>query len=586
MMTKLAGGWLAIALIVLLAIFREAVAASYTVEDCAYLLAVLEKVVDYALVADSRGLELSRMLLEVPISPRVAQLHRESYLAIISYYDVLSRIPTGGVSFSELYLLTVRLDAISSYARSLQTCSHDPESSHAMRARVELKLLRLKQLILDSMRSIGSDLLEVQVEDRVYEPGDYIALNIKAPDGCRLREVSLYHGLRLINRVDLNCTLQDCIALVKAPTADQVEDVVKTEGIAKFLLQVEAACGEAHVKAYRFISVQYQRPQILLDAPTVVSRGEKVNVTIHSEIGGLRGVLLAKCGVNESVVANFTQLDGSQLIELEVDRPHFTPGYCVLKLCVNATSKTLPQCIERSIMVLPRYPRVSIIALQTHLTATGVFEIAVQTERGLNVRVKGSALAFVAESSGVEEHTYTIFTPLPVATLDIEVSIEDPRGWYDTYVHRERVIVVNALSLTALIVAGFLAITALRERERVFTIILKTGGVRVGRRLREAVKKAGELLISFKLGLGSKVAELYYDLVEKLGGRLPEVHETLREHFYVVVEPLVKSELVKRLMKRFMSIVEKDLYSPRRQSVEEAEEIYEGVLSAVEGSEQ
>jgi hypothetical protein len=586
LMTKLAGAWLAIALIVLLAIFREAVAASYTVEDCAYLLAVLERVVDYALVADSRGLELSRVLLEAPISPRVAQLHRESYLAIISYYDVLSRIPTGGVSFSELYLLTVRLDAISSYARSLQTCSHDPESSHAMRARVELKLLRLKQLILDSMRSIGGDSLEVQVEDRVYEPGDYIALNIKAPDGCRLREVSLYHGLRLISRVDLNCTFQDCIALVKAPTADQVEDVVKTEGIVKFLLQVEAACGEAHVKAYRFISVQYLRPRISLEAPAVVNRGEKVNITIHSEIEGLRGVLLAKCGVNESVVANFTQLDGSQLIELEVDRPHFTPGYCVLKLCVNATSKTLPHCIERSIMVLPRHPRVSIIAPQTRLTATGVFEIAVQTERGLIVRVKGSALAFVVESSGVEERTYTIFTPLPVTTLDIEVSIEDPRGWYDTYVHRERVVVVNALSLTALIVAGFLAITALRERERVFAIILKTGGVGVGRRLREVARKAGELIISFKLGLGSKVAELYYDLVEKLGGRLPEVHETLREHFYVVVEPLVKSELVKRLMRRFMSIVEKDLYSPRRQSVEEAEEIYEGVLSAVERSEQ
>ncbi|MCC6043549.1 MAG: hypothetical protein LM553_01550 [Desulfurococcaceae archaeon] len=585
-MTKLAEAWLAIALIVLLAIFREAVAASYTVEDCTYLLAVLEKVVDYALVADSRGLELSRILLEAPTSPRVAQLHRESYLAIISYYDVLSRIPTGGVSFSELYLLTVRLDAISSYARSLQTCSHDPESSYAMRARVELKLLRLKQLILDSMKSIGSDLLEIQVENRVYEPGDYIALNIKAPNGCRLREVSLYHGLRLISGVDLNCTSQDCIAHVKAPTADQVEDVVKVEGTVKFLLQVEAACGEAHVKAYRFISVQYQRPQILLDAPTVVSRGEKVNVAIHSEIGGLRGVLLAKCGVNESVVANFTQLDRSQLIELEVDRPHFTPGYCVLKLCVNATSKTLPHCIERSIMVLPRYPRVSIIALQTHLTATGAFEIAVQTERGLIVRVKGSALAIIAESSGVEEHTYTIFTPLPVVTLDIEVSIEDPRGWYDTYVHEERVVVVNALSLTALIVAGFLAITALRERERVFTIILKTGGVRVSRGLREAVKKAGELIVSFKLGLGSKVAELYYDLVRKLGGRLPEVHETLREHFYVVVEPLVKSELVKRLMRRFMSIVEKDLYSPRRQSVEEAEEIYEGVLSAVERSEQ
>jgi len=586
LMTKLAEAWLAIALIVLLAIFREAVAASYTVEDCTYLLAVLEKVVDYALVADSRGLELSRILLEAPTSPRVAQLHRESYLAIISYYDVLSRIPTGGVSFSELYLLTVRLDAISSYARSLQTCSHDPESSYAMRARVELKLLRLKQLILDSMKSIGSDLLEIQVENRVYEPGDYIALNIKAPNGCRLREVSLYHGLRLISGVDLNCTSQDCIAHVKAPTADQVEDVVKVEGTVKFLLQVEAACGEAHVKAYRFISVQYQRPQILLDAPTVVSRGEKVNVAIHSEIGGLRGVLLAKCGVNESVVANFTQLDRSQLIELEVDRPHFTPGYCVLKLCVNATSKTLPHCIERSIMVLPRYPRVSIIALQTHLTATGAFEIAVQTERGLIVRVKGSALAIIAESSGVEEHTYTIFTPLPVVTLDIEVSIEDPRGWYDTYVHEERVVVVNALSLTALIVAGFLAITALRERERVFTIILKTGGVRVSRGLREAVKKAGELIVSFKLGLGSKVAELYYDLVRKLGGRLPEVHETLREHFYVVVEPLVKSELVKRLMRRFMSIVEKDLYSPRRQSVEEAEEIYEGVLSAVERSEQ
>ena len=68
-MTKLAGAWLAIALIVLLAIFREAVATSYTVEDCTYLLAVLEKVVDYALVADSRGLELSRILLEAPISP-------------------------------------------------------------------------------------------------------------------------------------------------------------------------------------------------------------------------------------------------------------------------------------------------------------------------------------------------------------------------------------------------------------------------------------------------------------------------------------------------------------------------------------
>jgi hypothetical protein len=91
-----------------------------------------------------------------------------------------------------------------------------------------------------------------------------------------------------------------------------------------------------------------------------------------------------------------------------------------------------------------------------------------------------------------------------------------------------------------------------------------------------------ELLTPYVLGLGSRIAAIYYDLVRKIARRLPQPSETLREHFEFVVAPLIKSRRSRELLQRLLQLVERDLYSSSKPEFGEAIELYEGVLSSVE----
>jgi len=123
----------------------------------------------------------------------------------------------------------------------------------------------------------------------------------------------------------------------------------------------------------------------------------------------------------------------------------------------------------------------------------------------------------------------------------------------------------------------------MREHEKIFTLSLRTSSVRVARRVkREIPEILKSILKPYASGVKSRIAELYYTLLGKLGVRLPHHYETLREHYIEVVKPTTKKSVVREILWRILRLVERDLYSKRKPRLEEAEELYEGVLSAIE----
>ena len=154
---------------------------------------------------------------------------------------------------------------------------------------------------------------------------------------------------------------------------------------------------------------------------------------------------------------------------------------------------------------------------------------------------------------------------------------------YDTYQYSETMIVINASSILILVAVGSVLTAILREHEKLFILMLRSGGFSLRiRPLESAHRVFNELLTPYVLGLGSRIATIYYDLVRKITRRLPQPFETLREHYEFVVAPLTKSRRSRELLQRLLQLVERDLYSRSKPDLREAIELYEGVLSSVE----
>jgi hypothetical protein len=101
----------------------------------------------------------------------------------------------------------------------------------------------------------------------------------------------------------------------------------------------------------------------------------------------------------------------------------------------------------------------------------------------------------------------------------------------------------------------------------------------ISRVKREVSGLLESVLKPYVLGLGSRVAELYYTLLRKLGIRLPHQYETLREHYAEAISSITRKNTIRELLWRILVLTERDLYSQRKPRIEDVEKLYKGVLS-------
>ena len=555
------------------------------VSDCLYLISILEKAIDYAIERDYTGEYIVRVMLDTPVNPRIQDLHKKAYQLILGYYVVLN---TTKPSLEQLRDLLSEIDVIESYASKLQDCSHEKGAAIAVATRIKLKLTSLKSQLeyLLELYSEIRELIAVNVVEKTYEPGDFVEVSVNTT--CSVISALLVYRNLIIETANFTCSGNgECRALLRIPPASSVHEVIDrgTRGTTKFTIVIQAVCSDSELRVYRFIEARYDYPRVTIDAPPLITRGDFFNVTVNTTSGlELTGVLLVRNNVGEYPLVNVTITSTPREYQLHADKPFFTTGRNVLRLCVNASEKTLPYCFEKAIVVEPKYPSVGVRSTLTSITWTGSLPVYITSEGGgYDVYIYLNSV-LVAESRVSGTRVINVNSGvLPLSVLNLTVIIRDPSGVFDDYVYSVEVTCVNMLTLLIVIFSGSFLTVVMREHEKIFTLSLRTSSVRVARRVkREIPEILKSILKPYASGVKSRIAELYYTLLGKLGVRLPHHYETLREHYIEVVKPTTKKSVVREILWRILRLVERDLYSKRKPRLEEAEELYEGVLSAIE----
>lgn len=555
--------------------------APQPISDCSYLISMLEKTVNYTTTLDYRGEYIAHVMLETPVDAPLQDLHRKTYEFILDYYKVISNT---NPPVERLRDLLRRAGIVWEYTRKLRGCSRGVEAVEThIRGMLSTLEFQLENLIVLYSESTG--LITIDMLEKVYEPNEEVPLQIYMSEMCSIVNALLLFEDSIIKTTNFTCgNSKECSATLKVPPASSIQNLVEGD-IVKYTIIIRAICEGKELRIYRFIEVKYEYPQITINAPQTITRGELFNITIiaKGELD-LPGILLVKNVKGEFPLRNITVTSTTQVYQLHIDKSFFTTGINILKLCVNASEKTLPYCFERGIIVQPRYPSVSIKTILTSITWTGSIPIYITIESGEYVAYIYLNGILVAESRITSTSTIMVSSGVsPLSVLNLTVVIRDPSDVYDDYTYSAIITSINMLTLLATLFAGLILTTILREHEKFFILTLRTSSVHVTRGVKSEVPGVlKDILKPYVLGLKSHILDLYYTLLRKLRVRLPQYYETLREHYFEVVKSATKKTLIRELLWRLLMLAERDLYSIRKPRLEEAEELYEGVLSANE----
>lgn len=552
------------------------------ITDCTYLITVLENTINYAVNIDRRGEFLASIMLSTPIDPSLQSLHRQVYKLILDYYSVMNSSSPSVDSLRSIYR---EIDAVSEYTSKLQGCSKT-NGAVAVATRIKQRLVSLKTKLVDliTLYSTSSNNILVQIPEKTFEPGEYIPVRVALRNStCNVNTASLIYNEAILESSDFSCNGSECTAYLRIPPANIIQEIVQGN-VVKYTIVIQGVCSGVELRVYKFIDSIYTYPQVYINAPSVITRGDLLKLTVYSDSGELTGVLLIKNSTSETPVLNITITNTSREYLLQVDKPLFTTGFNVLKICVNATEKTLSYCFEKPIIVQPRTPGVVVEASSTSITWTGNIPVYVGNVEGSDYILHAyldNRLVF--ESRVSNTGVLTVYNSLlPLSTTNLTVVIRDPRGVFDEYTYSVQVVVVNVSTLLLLLIGGSAITTILREHERLFILTLRTRGMRGARRLGEEVSSTFKSILEpYILGLGSSIAKLYYNILRKLRVKLPENYETLREHYTNLVTPSTRSDSLRNILWRLLLLSERDMYSRRKPSLREAEELYKGALSGV-----
>jgi hypothetical protein len=568
----------------------QAGSTSYIIGDCTYLLAILEKTLKYTLTLDSTGLDLARVLVNVTVRSDLSGLHAQAYALIINYYNAMKK--TNLTDVSELYNLYNNLGRIEDYASRLRACAADPTSASTLSVRISFLLAGLKSRVMGVLDSLGGGNPPISLTvdtSKVYEPGEDIPILVSSNRAdCTVRSITLAAGSIPINTTSLNCTSTACHIVLKAPLASDLTSYLASIGVSpedfsKFTVIASAVCSGVKIELYRLITIGYSTPRLILEAPATVVRGSMLNISIVSQSGVLQGTVFVKNAVNETSLGNITIGEAPLILSLDTSGQNFEVGVNTIRVCVEAGNATLPYCIEKPVVVEPRYPHVVVEASPVYITLDGWIQVSLLSYESRELESTVAVSASGGVKASVENNTvvslYASLLPVSVANLSVEVY--DPGGYNDTYYYSQSILVVNISSLIILTLIGFIVLVLIRDREKAFVVALTTLGWPRGReKIRRTTNKVEELLEPYTHGLGSRIAQLYYGVLKKIVGRLPQPSETLREHYRWVVVATAKSNRVKELVWRFLQLVERDLYSDKKPRYEEGLKLSRGILSA------
>jgi len=551
-------------------------ASSNEEPDCLFLLAVLDRVLEYAASGNYDGMLLASYMLNASVPRDVRAIHERVYGLVLDYYTVIAL--ENNVSISKLRKLLSELSEVQTYIDKLSRCSHDPEGAKALRVRVSSMLNALtssiNRLVEDfAYRACGEFSYELSPLMNTYSPGDRIIISVKSEVSEVRVELYTWPQLQPLAQSPL-CTGRNCLLEVEIPGARSlIERGIAVDLVTHFALIARVGGSTCFLGLLR---VSYLMPNLVVGVPTIVRKGGNTSITIRASETYEATVYLN----NALVYSGVADSDGV-LLELSTLEEPVRTGVNTLRVCVNATTRTLPHCLQSVFVVEPRYPEVGVYVPKVSVSWLGYTTISLVNKESVIVDGSVSVNGLRVYRGSLESSTPTtiaVFTGyLPIQRVVVEARFR-ATGDYDEALVEYEVICVSILPSIAVASTALAVPLLISSAENSFTVAIRSRLMAAGA-TRRVYKSLAKVLEPYVLGLGSSIASLYYSLLRKLGVRSPLDQETLREHFSSAIESSPLKAGIKKLLWVFLTLVERDLYSRRKPEYEEASELYRGVLS-------
>ncbi|MEM4831526.1 MAG: hypothetical protein QW740_03745 [Sulfolobales archaeon] len=545
--------------------------------DCLFLLAILDRVLEYAASGNHDGMLLASYMLNASAPRDIRAIHEKVYRLVLDYFTAITL--ENNISIHKLRKLLNELSEAQAYIDKLSRCSHDPEGAKALRVRASSTLNALgssiNRLVEDfAHRACGEFSYELSPMVSTYSPGDKITVSVKSEVSEVRVELYTWPQLQPLAQSP-PCVGRNCSLEVEIPGAKSlVERGIAVDLVSHFALVARVGGSTCFLGLLR---VSYLMPSLVVDVPTVVRKGRNASIEIRA---GETYEVTAYLN-NAPVYSGIVDSSGVRLELSTLERPVRT-GPNTLRVCVNATTRTLPHCFQSVFVVEPRYPEVSVYVPKVSVSWLGYITISLVNKESVVVDGAVSVNGLRVYRGLLESSTLTaiaVFTGyLPIQRVVVEARFRATAGDYDEAVVRYEVICVSILPLIALASAALAAPLLVSGAESSFIVAIRSR-LREVRVTRRVYKSLAKVLEPYALGLGSSIASLYYSLLRKLEVRPPLYQETLREHFSSTIESSQLRVGVKKLLWVFLTLVERDLYSRRKPEYEEARKLYRGVLS-------
>jgi len=556
--------------------------------DCTNLLTILERVLQ-SVVEGVPDPELVSAVALAGVPGEVGARHRDAYGRLLNFLEYLRRATEGGLSPREARELATGLSilayelrgSVDGYRAGLVACSHDKALATTLSLRVEQLLRRLVEEYVPSVVQLllaqaYGGLAEVRLGREVYGAGELAEVVVRP-----LREgveavgayVATWPLLTRVGDITLLREGSEYVGRFRVPnltTLSRYYSPVPARVALAVVVELLDAVGNRSYRAYAPLSVEFRRPRVLVEAPSALHLGEVLEVAVKSD-----DLYRARVGIERVYILNTTLLPGVNTFRFSTSALNLTYGTHLVVVEVEPTEVSVGLLATKPFVVLPRVPRVEVRVPTFLVTVDGYATVEVVSREGAS-----GVLRAVVSVVGAVRGTYylngslrvrTFLTYLPVSYTEVSVTVVPELPGYEPYVARRVVVCVNPATSVAVGVASVLAVSLLHGREREFTLILISASRRRATGATRAIRLA---LLGLSYRVSSRVAELYYATLRRLHLPLPELYETLREHF----SRLAVGGRLRGVLWRFMLVVERDLYSSRRQDYGEALRISEEVL--------
>lgn len=555
--------------------------------DCGVLLALLNIELDYAINRDiEAGLYLANAILNTSIPTDAMGLHKQVYRALLNYFTTLKQLSLGenldnsSIATALRTLIKSRevlTSTLNTYVSRLSSCAVDREAANILGGDV---LSKRDILINDVYPQIMAGMLNVLLEPgavdilltkEVFEPGELIQIRIaRYVENIDVKRVDIAVWPSLIRLAQLNniiCLDSICLVVYRAPYLSEVRELV-SGNILRLAIVATLSFGNRSYSYIGFMAVEYRYPNISMYFSKDIEYGR--DVVLHIVADGMYNASITLNGVK---LADAVLTPGLNIYTIPFNRTVFNVGRNTLRVSIGETPTTLPYVTEDYFNTWMATPRIVVQVPSLIGDWGGSLPITVihgeKDTVNISITVDGRSILNTTLGSGLH-HLKIGVGFKPITRLDIKVYTVADMG-VKIPIYSGEIAVLNYTSISLLMLISLILVYAARKEP---TIVQSLVGRRMAihRHVPRVVSSTTPVL-QIVYSVKSRVAALYYELLRRLGLPLPELHETLREHY----SRLKLGAGVAKYIWRLMTLAERDLYSKAKPRIEEAYEVTEEV---------